>query len=636
MRELHEVMTKILPWRLGGNDFVAVLGQDVDGMIVFRDATQLPGRGAAISYQVLNAVRNLFGSRLLITGQQSLVNRLRAAAMPPVSYLFACEWCLEHFTQRTALVAHKLHSHECRRQRRRYLRFLRANPFADINDYFAEASLTAEDEPTSDAEDEGDMEEGSEGQPPGGAGTNEEVQSEDGSDCESDFDDGDSTESDDDDSAVDENEFNTALEFFRFVIGCNGGQGLSDEATAWLFKLLRDPRLDLEAIRRWRTKHAVLQYGLRLMMARRHLPLSTLPSVNTCLCQHLPLSALATVRPCHCPPLPLSALATVRPCHCPPLPQSALASVRPCLCPSLPQSALASICPCLNPPLPHFALASLRPCLIPPLPHSALASFRPCLTPPLPHSALASFRPCLILPLPHSALASFRPCLCPPLTLSALAPAQGVVEIFGHRDNADGFQLFARPVHSVAGRVYTRPETGLLWEATQNALDEIYGPGQVVAPIILSSDATILSGNERVKVWAVYLSLANIHLRLRWGDSGKILLALLPMPVHGMTAEQKVQLFQAAMQVVLADLIAASHTGIAARDPWGVDRVIWPLLFSYVADFPETCKVSCTQQHGSQMPGSLCYVDRGQLRNMTAAASESRSVDQQSSLIANP
>ncbi|CAI5990939.1 unnamed protein product [Closterium sp. NIES-64] len=82
--------------------------------------------------------------------------------------------------------------------------------------------------------------------------------------------------------------------------------------------------------------------------------------------------------------------------------------------------------------------------------------------------------------------------------------------------------------------------------------------------------------------------------------------------------------------------ILPCYRGIAARDPWGVDRVIWPLLFSYVADFPETCKVSCTQQHGSHMPCSLCYVDRGQLRNMTAAASESRSVDQQSSLIANP
>ncbi|CAI5529972.1 unnamed protein product, partial [Closterium sp. Naga37s-1] len=83
-------------------------------------------------------------------------------------------------------------------------------------------------------------------------------------------------------------------------------------------------------------------------------------------------------------------------------------------------------------------------------------------------------------------------------------------------------------------------------------------------------------------------------------------------------------------------LCCSHHRGIAARDPWGVNRVIWPILFSYVADFPETCKVSCTQQHGSAMPCSLCYVDRGQLRNMTAGPSEPRSVDQQSSLLHSP
>ncbi|CAI5476452.1 unnamed protein product [Closterium sp. Yama58-4] len=286
-----------------------------------------------------------------------------------------------------ALVAHKLHSDECRRERRRYLRFIARNPFADINDYFADASLIAEDQPTTDAADLAVNSEGSEGQHPRGADTNDEAPSEDESDYESDVDDGDSDESDDDDVTDEGGDFNTALEFFRFVIGCNGGQGLSDEATAWLFKLLRDPRVDLEAIRPWRTKHAVIQYGLRLMLARR-----------------------------------------------------------------------------------VYRQVEVR---IPGVDHT--------------------------------------------------------------------FELMC-----------TSP--------VEAALDEIYGPGQVVSPIIISSDATILSGNERVKVWAVYLSIANIHLRLRWGDSGKILLALLPMPVHGMTAEQKVQLFQAAMQVVLADLIVASHT----------------------------------------------------------------------------
>ncbi|CAI5475350.1 unnamed protein product, partial [Closterium sp. Yama58-4] len=458
--------------------------------------------------------------------------------MPPISYLFACEWCLEHFTQRGALVAHKLHSHDCRLERRRRLRYLARHPDADINDVFGDAFAHVEGNATVEAEDAAQHPEGLDAQPSGGSGSDDDVETEEWASDDSDYDDGASSESDDDASSMDDVDFNTALEFFHFVVGCNGGEGLSDKCVAWLIKILRDPRLDLDAICHWRTKRAVLQYGLRLMMARR-----------------------------------------------------------------------------------VYRTEEVR---IPGVDHTF-------------EVMLASI-------------------------------VEGVLELFGHPDNAEGFQLFARPAFtrrpnpvlsaltmrfSMPGsivRMICRLIRGLTCasmpfhallprrppDPLQAALDALHGEGQVVAPIILSSDATILSGYERVKVWAVYLSLANIHLRLRWGDSGKILLALLPMPTQGMTAEQKVQLFQAAMQIVLADLIVASHTGIARRDPWGVDRVIWPILFSYVADFPETCKVSCTQQHGSAMPCSLCYVDRGHLRCMTAAASEPRTVDQQSSLLHNP
>ncbi|CAI5466699.1 unnamed protein product [Closterium sp. Yama58-4] len=73
-------------------------------------------------------------------------------------------------------------------------------------------------------------------------------------------------------------------------------------------------------------------------------------------------------------------------------------------------------------------------------------------------------------------------------------------------------------------------------------------------------DATLLSGNNRQRVWAVYLSIANIALRLRWRNAGRILIALLPDPDRSMTPSQKVALFQAAMAVVLEDLIKASHS----------------------------------------------------------------------------
>ncbi|CAI5985929.1 unnamed protein product [Closterium sp. NIES-65] len=194
-----------------------------------------------------------------------------------------------------------------------------------------------------------------------------------------------------------------------------------------------------------------------------------------------------------------------------------------------------------------------------------------------------------------------------------------VLEMFGNPENAEGFVLFATQENSAAGRVYTTPQSARYWQEAQKAAVEMFGEGAVVVPLILSSDATVVSGNERVRVGAVYISIANIPLRRRWLDCGKILLALLPFPPSNMTPAMKVELFQAAMKIVLADLIVASHTGLAATDPTGVSRFIVPLLFSYVADYPETCKVSCTQQLGSAKPCSLCAVDRKDLRDMDHA-----------------
>ncbi|CAI5535322.1 unnamed protein product [Closterium sp. Naga37s-1] len=76
--------------------------------------------------------------------------------------------------------------------------------------------------------------------------------------------------------------------------------------------------------------------------------------------------------------------------------------------------------------------------------------------------------------------------------------------------------------------------------------------------------------------------------------------------------------------------------GLAAKDPTGVDHFFVPLLFSYVADYPETCKVSCTQQLASAMPCSICYVGRGQLRDMERDPADHRTVQQQEQLVGDP
>ncbi|CAI5535324.1 unnamed protein product [Closterium sp. Naga37s-1] len=295
---------------------------------------------------------------------------------------------------------------------------------------------------------------------------------------------------DDDESAPEgtfrpEDNFNTLMEVFRFIVGCNNGAGLSNESTVWLLNLLRDERLDLELIRHWRTLYAVIRFGMALLMSQRQ----------------------------------------------------------------------------------------------------------------------------------YDTISFTVPGWEGEFQVIRANGREALIKILGNPENADGFVLRPRQVNSAAGRVYTTPETASFWEHAQVAAEMEYGAGAVVVPLILWSDATILSGNERTRVWAVYLSIANIPLRRRWMDCGKLLLAMLPFPPAHMTPAQKVEL------------------GLSAKDPNWEERFFLPLLFSYVADYPETCKVSCTQQLGSVMPCSLCCVARDDLRDMDREPAKHRTVEDQEALL---
>ncbi|CAI5505980.1 unnamed protein product [Closterium sp. Naga37s-1] len=163
--------------------------------------------------------------------------------------------------------------------------------------------------------------------------------------------------------------FDTLLEVYRFIVGCNNGAGLSNESTVWLLNLLRQERLNLSLLHAWRSLYAVTQYGLSLMMQRREYTCKTF-QVPGC-----------------------------------------------------------------------------------------------------------------------------------PITFEVMC-ANGkevVLELFGHPDNAEGFVLYPEQHISGAGRIYTTPHTATYWENAQVVVTEQYGEGTVVVPLIISSDATILSGNEHAK-----------------------------------------------------------------------------------------------------------------------------------------
>ncbi|GJP31086.1 hypothetical protein CLOM_g1562 [Closterium sp. NIES-68] len=183
---------------------------------------------------------------------------------------------------------------------------------------------------------------------------------------------------------------------------------------------------------------------------------------------------------------------------------------------------------------------------------------------------------------------------------------EALKDMFGNPQNSGGFKLHPETAYTEGSkRIFGRPETGMWWEAAQAALPS---RDDVVAALIASSDVTHLSHNGRQKVWPLQISLANIPREARWKMSARAMVALLPLPDTDLPSEVKTRLFHACLDIVFAPLVKASKSSIAITDPFGVTQRVFPLMYAYVGDYPETCRVTGTMQHGCKMPCSLCQV----------------------------
>ncbi|QRV73615.1 plasma membrane ATPase 4 [Ceratobasidium sp. AG-Ba] len=140
-----------------------------------------------------------------------------------------------------------------------------------------------------------------------------------------------------------------------------------------------------------------------------------------------------------------------------------------------------------------------------------------------------------------------------------------------------------------------------MWEM-QGEIEDDFG---TIIPVIISSDETKLtnfSGDK--KAHPVYLTIGNIPKRLRRRTSkrGNILLGYLPVPkldCESNKDERRLQrrhLFHQCMRALVKPLAEAAKTGVEVPCADGGVRRIYPLLASYVADFPEQCKVACIKQ----------------------------------------
>ena len=148
--------------------------------------------------------------------------------------------------------------------------------------------------------------------------------------------------------------------------------------------------------------------------------------------------------------------------------------------------------------------------------------------------------------------------------------------------------------------------------------------GATVAPIIIASDATMLSrfrGDK--KAWPVYLTIGNISKDLRRKPSSHATVLLGYIPTSALKCFSKKsrsvagwKLFHHCMRRILAPIIDAAKQGVEMVCADGFIRRIFPILVAYVADHPEQCLVACCKNNRCPK----CIVDADSLGEHSPSA----------------
>ncbi|KAJ7160367.1 hypothetical protein C8R46DRAFT_1286061 [Mycena filopes] len=187
-------------------------------------------------------------------------------------------------------------------------------------------------------------------------------------------------------------------------------------------------------------------------------------------------------------------------------------------------------------------------------------------------------------------------------------PVECIRELIGNPMFRDAMRFAPEELYADAqgnNRVFEEMWTGDWWKEMQKRLP----PGATIAPLIFSSDKTLLSNfRGDNSAWPVYLTIGNIgkETRRQVSAHATVLVGYLPIPKFDCFDKNtrslaKYRLFHQCMTVLTASVAAAGKTGTKMVCADNFIRDVWPIFAAYVADYPEQCLIGCCKENRCPM-----------------------------------